>query len=312
MGAIAGTGTSFNLPNYVGELHSITPTETPLLSILGGIGNGKVNTTKEDVWQTYDLKTTEQRASLEGADPDYAGRTRSEVSNVKQIFQYGFSTTYTKQAAVGNLGPSPAATAILGAQPVQDELGFQRSAKLMEMARDVEFSILNGTYAKPSDNTTPRKMRGISTAITTNATAVGGALTKSAIDTLLQDMFDNGSKFRMPLIMVNSFQKLQLSNIYGYAPESRTVGGVRIDQLETDFAGTLGVVLNRHVTSSELLVLDIAELSTTYLAIPGKGLVFVEPKPSTGSAWNFQLYGEIGLEYGPELCHGKLTGLTTS
>ena len=31
MGAITGQGQSFNLPNYVGELFNVSPTDTPLL-----------------------------------------------------------------------------------------------------------------------------------------------------------------------------------------------------------------------------------------------------------------------------------------
>jgi hypothetical protein len=31
--------------------------------------------------------------------------------------------------------------------------------------------------------------------------------------------------------------------------------------------------------------------------------------PQLGAARRFQLYGEIGLEYGPEVFHAKLTGV---
>lgn len=310
MANVAGTATSFNLPNYLGELYNTTPNETPLTSMIGGLNGGKVNDTKEDVWSTTDNAAAAQGGALEGDDPTYEERDRAEVSNVKQIFQYGFSVTYTKQAATANLSTS--ALNITGTQAVQDELSFQRNMKLQRMARDVEYTYLNGTYAKPTDNVTPRKTRGLTNAITTNDTAAAGAsLSKGLVDSCLKDMADNGAVFHNPVIFVNSFQKQQISNIYGYAPESRNVGGLNIMQVETDFA-MLGIVYDRHVPTDEVMFLDLAHISPTHLAIPNKGLVFVEPLSQSGSAWKFQLYGEIGLEYGPEQWHGKISGLATS
>ena len=34
MGAISGMGDTYDLPNFVGELFNITPSDTPLLSIM--------------------------------------------------------------------------------------------------------------------------------------------------------------------------------------------------------------------------------------------------------------------------------------
>ena len=50
-----------------------------------------------------------------------------------------------------------------------------------------------------------------------------------------------GSVFVNPVVFVNAFQKQKISDIYGYAPESRNVGGLNIQQIETDFA-QLGIV----------------------------------------------------------------------
>jgi hypothetical protein len=45
------------------------------------------------------------------------------------------------------------------------------------------------------------------------------------------------------------------------------------------------------------------------LDIPGKGHFFVEPLAQSGASYKFQVYGEIGLEYGPEQFHAKITNL---
>ena len=39
---------------------------------------------------------------------------------------------------------------------------------------------------------------------------------------------------------------------------------------------------------------------------PGKGNFFLEPLAKTGAAEKYQLFGQIGLDYGFEKLHGKL------
>jgi hypothetical protein len=47
-----------------------------------------------------------------------------------------------------------------------------------------------------------------------------------------------------------------------------------------------------------------------FLPIPGKGHFFTEPLAKTGAFDRVQLYGEIGLNYGPEQYHGQITSIT--
>lgn len=308
MGAQAGQATTFNLVNYVGELFKVTPADTPFLSMIGGLSGGKSVNTKQFTWQTVDNNAAAATAALEGANPTYEERTRSQVTNVCQIFQYGVEVSYTKQAATGEI----AGTSILGNQPVGDELSFQLALKLERAARDVEFSFLQGVYAQPADNLTARTTRGLKNAITTNAVAAGAtALSKAHIDNVLRQMANSGAPFSQPVIFANAFNRQALSNIYGYAPADRNVGGVSISTIETDFA-RLGVVYDRHMPTDEVYVVDVAHCKPNFLAIPDKGHFFMEPLAKTGSAEKWQLYGEIGLEYGPEQWHGKITGTTTA
>lgn len=308
---------TYSNPNFVGELFQLTPTETPFLSMIGGLTGGKSVQSEEHTWQTESLAAAGQNVVKEGVDPVYANITRSTVSNVTQIMQYGVEVTYTKQAAVGSLGTpasrSAAGASILGNQPVQDELSHNLMLKTMEAARDVEFSMLQGTYQRPTDNNTERQMRGIIPAITSSsqdATATPDD-TKGWFLTLVQDMADNGAPFRKPVVFVNSFQKTKMTAAFTYAPDSRNIGGVNLQYLETDFA-EFGVVYNRHVPAGTLLVADVAFCTPVFLEIPGKGHFFAEEMAQTGSAWKWQLYGEVGLEYGPEIYHGKVINLATS
>ncbi len=312
MGAVSGLGDSYDLPNYVGELFNVTPNDTPFLSAIGGMTGGKSVTSKQFTWQTVDNAAAAQTVALEGADPTYAERTRSEVTNVTQIMQYGVNVSYTKQAATGNLSGE----SIIGNQPVQDELAFQLDMAMKRAARDIEFSFLQGTYVADTDMATERKTRGLLEAISTNeVAAAAAALDQAKVEDALKKMADSGAPFEMPVIMANSFQKQKLSSIYSsalaLAPRDRNIGGVNITTIETDF-GQVGIVYDRHLPTDDVVIVDLAFCKPVFLDIPGKGHFFVEPLAQSGAAYKFQVYGEIGLEYGPEQFHAKITNLATS
>jgi hypothetical protein len=312
MGAVSGLGDSYDLPNYVGELFNITPNDTPFLSAIGGMTGGKSVTSKQFTWQTVDNAAAAQTVVAEGADATFAERSRSEVTNVTQIMQYGVNVSYTKQAATGNLSGE----SILGNQPVQDELAFQLDMAMKRAARDIEFSFLQGTYVADTDVSTARKTRGMLEAISTNeVAAAAAALDQAKVESLLKSMADNGAPFEQPVIMANAFQKQKLSSIYSsalsLAPRDRNIGGVNITTIETDF-GEVGIVYDRHLPADDIIIVDLAYCKPVFLDIPGKGHFFAEPLAQTGSAYKFQIYGEVGLEYGPEQFHGKITNLSTS
>jgi len=306
MGAVTGMGDSYDLPNYVGELFNITPNDTPFLSMMGGMTGGKSVTSKQFTWQTVDNAAAAQTAVVEGADPTYAERSRSEVINVTQIMQYGVQVSYTKQAATGNLSGQ----AIIGNQPVQDELAFQLDMALKRAARDIEFSCMQGTYVADTNVTTARKTRGLGAALTTNKTDAGGdALTQADIDATLKLMADSGAPFEQPVLFANAANKQLISGFYSnslaLAPRDRNIGGVNITSIETDFCD-LGVVYERHIPTTQVFIIDMAFVKPVFLDIPGKGHFFVEPLAQSGAAYKYQVYGEFGLEYGPEQFHGNI------
>jgi hypothetical protein len=171
MAGISGQGTTFNLPNYTGELLNISPEDTPFLSAIGGLTGGEETTATEFEWQTHDLREPEEnRSRLEGANAQTAdARVRANVTNVVEIHQETVEVSYTKQAAVGNRSGAN----IDGVNPVTAELPWQIEQALKAKATDVESSFLLGQYHKPSDNSTARKTRGLLQAITTNVIDLG-------------------------------------------------------------------------------------------------------------------------------------------
>jgi hypothetical protein len=172
MSGITGLGTTFNLPNYHGELFAVSPSDTPLLSASGGLGNaGEVTDTLVE-WQKYDLRDPSIRTRLEGADaPTAEERVRGNVSNRLQIFHEAVSTSYTKQAATGRYGSAAGGTP----NPVKNEHSWQVMQALKQIARDVNFSFWNAVRVDPADNTTARQMAGLLSVISTNAKVKDGS-----------------------------------------------------------------------------------------------------------------------------------------
>ncbi|MFB7367862.1 SU10 major capsid protein, partial [Streptomyces hydrogenans] len=103
MAAVTGQGTTYNLPNYHGDLYKVTPTETPFLAAIGGLSGGKRTKSTEFEWQTMDRRSsTANNSALEGANaPTGVARSRSAVSNVVEIHQSAVEVSYTRQAATG-------------------------------------------------------------------------------------------------------------------------------------------------------------------------------------------------------------------
>ncbi len=173
MSGISGIGTTYGLPNYHGELINQTPTETPLLSLSGGIGGGKQAKSTLFEWQTEDLRAPAIRARLEGADaPTAESRVRANIQNVCQIFQEQVSTSYTKQATTAQYANGADGEA----NPVVDEHAHQVSLALKTIARDVNYAMWHSVKVVPEDNTTARKMAGLLSVIPA-ATSTGTVVT---------------------------------------------------------------------------------------------------------------------------------------
>lgn len=319
MANVSAAGTVWNLPNYTGELFLIGANQTPFLNMAGGLQGGAVRTVNAfefPVAQPWSLEAASQPAITETASltaPTPVSYVREQDTNTVQIFHYQVSVSYAKQS-VFNAVTADATTGLaeLGNQPVQNERDFQISATLRQASVDAEYTFLQGAYQKATSAGVAAKTRGIIAACTTNTVAGGGVtLTKAMIDQLLREMATNGAVFANPVIFVNAFQKQVISSIYGYAPTDRNVGGVNINQIETDFA-MLGIVWAPKMPADTLLIADMSVVSPVFCPVPEKGVLFYEELSRTGASEKGQIYGQMGLDYGAEEYHGTVTGLATS
>ena len=311
---------SWSCPNYTGELYLIGANQTPFLNMIGGLQGGAIRTVRDfqfPLAQPWALEAASQPQITETASltaPTPWTYVRSQDVNTVQIFHRQVSVSYVKSSVTGQITADATTKLVDGSdpQPVQSELDFQINAHMRQIALDAEYSFLLGTYSQATSTSVAAKTRGIITATTTSkVNASAATLTKALMDSLLRTMAAAGAEFLNPVVFCNAFQKQKLSDIYGYAPQDRNVGGMNIKQIETDFA-MLGVVWDPQVTTSVLLIADLAFCSPVFLPVPNKGVLFYEELSRTGASESGQIYGQIGIDYGPEEMHGQLYGLATS
>lgn len=320
-GGVAGWGT-WNLPNLVGPLYRLSPIEAPVLTLTGGLTGG-MNTDGSPVfaWQDTLHRAPAIQSVVEGDDPTYSAQKRSARKNVVAIHQYGVELSYTKQAAVNYVTPIASTGHHQGqSNPVTGEMSWQLQIKLEQAAMDVEKMFLQGTYAFPTDGTA-RQTQGLEGAITDVALDAGTAddivpaastaTAKQIIDAIMKAGYDNGWTDTVRVLMLNSAEKVDLesyaqSTNWNLQPRSSNSFGVNVTRIMTSF-GDLDIVLNRHLTAQTALFLNTSKIGPVFMPIPDKGHFFIEPMAKAGAYDRAQLYGEIGLAYGPQKEHAVVT-----
>ncbi len=325
MASTSTQATMWSCPNFIGPLYTIGANQTPFLNMIGGLTGGRA-TFVGDFEHPLNVQDTLDAAaqpaigeSTAASGPPVHTFVRATDKNVAQIYQYGVSVTYPKQSVIGNVKGAEYGSSgfsyidVTQTQAVQNEVNHQIALCLKQAAKDIDYTFLRGSYQLGTTATTAFKTRGICTACTTNTVAAGSVdLSQDLIRELVRTMAGNGSTFTNPVIFVNAFQMQQLSGLYGYAPESRTVGGVSINQIVLDLAGMVGVVWAPSMSTSVLLLADLDKCRPVFLPMPGKGVLFYEDLTHTGAVTKGQIYGQIGIDYAADDFHGTITGLTTS
>ena len=297
--------------NYLGMLYAVGANQTPFLNMIGGLNQGKTSRSfLFPVAQPYDVGSAAQPAITEAASVSSNTATtvtRGQDTNTAQIFQYTVEVSHAKQSTTGEFG----GIQVIGDQPVQDELDFQAQSQLIKMAKDLDYSMLQGAYQAGSDATTAAKMRGLKNAISTNEVAAAGAtLSKALMDAAFAKQAAQGAPFSTTVVLCNAFQKQQLSDAYGYAPEDRNIGGVNVKQIEMDF-GTVGVMFDPNMPTDEVYIVELDYCMPVFVPYNGM-LVTYEDLAQVAASKKAQWYAQIGLDYGLEEHHAKVTGLATS
>lgn len=236
-------------------------------------------------------------------------------SNVVQIHQKSIEMTYLRQSDRGTLQGLNLAGQT--ANPV-DQYSRQLALALKKMARDVEYSFINGTYRKSNTAATANKTRGMLqlAKTATHLDAGGAALSKTLIKNLAREMAVNGAYLDNMVLFCPAYLRQMITDIYeldtGYnTPAARNIGGMSVTSVITDFFN-MGIVWNPYMPEDTLLLADVSKCAPVFLPVPGKGTLFDEELAKKGAATKHQLYGQIGLDHGMAFMHGCISGLATA
>lgn len=323
---VSGQGTTWNLPNYAGELFTADPTQTPLLSMIGGLTGGRQTDNFEfPTAQLYNFPAAAQPSISETASataPSGSAIVRAQEKNVVQIHQEVVDLTYAKLSNNGRL--SGISTAGMVANPA-DEKAWQIQQRLVKIARDIEYSFINGSYQIATSASVANKTRGMlelcASSSGTSISAKGGTtasptyapLSKALLDQLFREMANAGAYFKQMVLFCGAYQKQAITNLYASQFKAnmnttQTIGGMNIQEIETDFC-KMGVVWDRFMPSDSILVADVAYIAPVFQVVPGKGIMFEEPLAKVGASERIQLYTQVGLAHGAAFMHGSITGL---
>ena len=309
--------TSFGVLNYSGMLFNKGNTRTPLSSIIGR----KAKTTNHvefAVGQYFDSTgTASQPAISESASltaPDATVVTRTQMTNVTQIFQESLGISYAKQSNMGTL--SGLNVASQQANPI-NELDFQVAAKIQKIQRDIEFTFIQGAYNKATSDATINKTRGLVTAITTNVTAMSSKpLGLWDIADMVKKIYGQNAPTDGLVLWCDAVTMFQINadavqNGLTVVPAAREINGIALSIVVTPI-GIVYLYLGECLPAGTALLLNLDVIAPVYQPVPGKGNFFLEPLAKTGAGEKYQLFGQIGLDHGPEWYHGKFTGIATT
>lgn len=342
MAQLTGLVSSWDLPNFVGELWTAdsVPGQTDriptFLSLIGGLNGGGSRLVPDMNFSMnvdYDYPVPSQPSISENDSattlPEAVNPIYTPNDNTCQIYMEAVEETYVSKATRGRLVtdqlyPATVATEFNPASSAQgwynagvgvgDAAAIDRQIlyALGKIARNVNYTFLNGVYQKATSKAVGARTRGLIPAIVTNAVdANQGPLTQALVNELMRLAVTNsgGRSFEnLPVLIMNSYQKQQFSNLMAFQPESRNVAGFNITQYFTDF-GPVGIVYEPTIPTDTILLTSLYVIKPVFNEVESKGVLFYEEKAKVAASSGGMLYGHIGLDYGPEWLHGKITNL---
>ena len=305
--------TSFGVLNYSGMLFNKGNTRCPLSSIIGGRAK-TTNHVEFVTGQEYTTAGGEQPAISETASltaPEATVVTRAQKTNVTQIFHESVGVSYAKQSNMGTL--SGINIANQQGNPM-NELDFQVAAKMQKVNRDIEFTFVQGTYNKATTDATINKTRGLTEAIESNVVAMASKpLGLWTIADGVKKVYEANAPQDNLVLWCDATTMFQINadavqNGLTVVRAAREINGIKLSSVVTPL-GVVYLYLGEFLPKGTALLLNLDVISPVYQPVPGKGNFFLEQLAKTGAGEQYQLFGQIGLDHGPEWYHAKFTGI---
>ena len=305
--------TSFGVLNYSGMLFNKGNTRCPLSSIIGGRAK-TTNHVEFVTGQEYTTAGGTQPAISETASltaPEATVVTRTQKTNVTQIFQETVGISYGKMSNMGTLSGINISNQ---QENPMNELDFQVAAKMQKVNRDIEFTFVQGTYNKATTDATINKTRGLTEAIESNVVAMASKpLGLWNIADGVKKVYEANAPQDGLVLWCDATTMFQINadaaqNGLTVIPAAREINGIKLSSVVTPL-GVVYLYLGEFLPKGTALLLNLDVISPVYQPVPGKGNFFLEQLAKTGAGEQYQLFGQIGLDHGPEWYHAKFTGI---
>ena len=284
-----------NREDLIDIITDISPLETPMFS---SFSKTKASGTYHE-WQTDSLADAASNSVIEGTDVTSASATPTvRTGNYTQILRKDWRISDTQEAVDSAGRPS--------------EYSYQMAKGMKELARDIEYALVNGTGAA-GDATAGRELKGVLAWITTNVNTGASAVTAEALsetvyNDMLQTIFESGGN--PDVTYANGWQKRKISQFSTSSTRNISVEDKRlvnaIDVYESDF-GVQKIVLDRYMTST-----IVACLQNDLFRVASLRPTIHKSLPDDGGGRKGMVETELTLESLNEAGSGKITELTTS
>lgn len=264
---------------YVSSLSGTT------LTIIRGFG-GSTQATHESTATAY-IRFT---ARVEGADSDNSPSDEiTSTTNCTQIFHKEVEVTRSAQR--------------IPMYGMGNPWDYQINKNMEMLMQELDRVPFYGRRAVGTA-TAARAAGGFRQFITTNVTDLNSAaLTRLAIDNLLEDCFDNGG--RPNLIFCGAWAKRKINDMYeGFVSTERSekLGGIFIERLIHPLLNyPLDVVVDRNCASTDMWMID--DRYAGYLTFDE---FFFEPLAKAGDDDQGETIGEYGFVVAHEKAHARI------
>lgn len=305
---------SGNTPNFSGMLFNKGNTKTPFSTMIGA-HRKFTNHTEFVTGQEYETAEGSQPDISEAESltaPDASVLKREQKTNVTQIFQESVGISYGKMSNMGTL--SGINVAGQQANPVSEE-DFQIAAKMAKIGQDIEYTFLNGKYQKSTGDNVPNKSRGLLTAIESNIVDADGKMLSFMLLCEAMKCIDDSNGDTTNLVVgLDSTGRLQLNadaaaNGLTIVSAGRNINGIAVDQVLTPL-GTVYLKTLKYLPTGTVALFDPSIMAPVEQIVPKKGNFFLEELAKVGAGTKKQIFGQIGLDHGPEWYSAKITNLS--
>ena len=305
---------SGNTPNFSGMLFNKGNTKTPFSTLIGA-HRKFTNHTEFVTGQEYETAEGSQPDISEAESltaPDASVLKREQKTNVTQIFQESVGISYGKMSNMGTL--SGINVAGQQANPVSEE-DFQIAAKMAKIGQDIEYTFLNGKYQKSTGDNVPNKSRGLLNAIGSNIVDADGKMLSFMLLCEAMKCIDDSNGDTTNLVVgLDSTGRLQLNadaaaNGLTIVGAGRDINGIAVDQVLTPL-GTVYLKTLKYLPTGTVALFDPSIMAPVEQIVPKKGNFFLEELAKVGAGTKKQIFGQIGLDHGPEWYSAKITNLS--